>query len=453
MYKSVFCANQGPRESRLENFLAAVRTIYASTMTESALRYRDQRHLLDKDEQMALLVMRVSGSVQDNHFYPAVAGVGFSYNPYVWSKDIDPNAGVLRLVVGLGTRAVNRADNDYTRIIALNAPNMRPEGNFDEIRHYAQRKIDYIDLEANQLVSDYFVDVVAREPNLPLELLTSPDRSDNGGRGPKQLILTFDKLISDTDFIKDMREILTTLHKAYNYPVDIEFAVNFDTDKQYKINVLQCRPLQVQGVESIQAPLIEVAEQNLILKTRGVVVGQSRLCSIDRFIYVSPSHYSSLSISARYEIARLIGEINHSVLLNKHETLMLIGPGRWGTHSPELGIPVSFSDINRVSIICEIIAMRKGLVPDVSLGTHFLNELVEMNMLYMALFPKKEGNALQTSFFEEAPNKLLKFAPGATKFKDVVRVVEAKDVGSGANNVKLYADSPEQKAICYRLDP
>ena len=70
-------------------------------------------------------------------------------------------------------------------------------------------------------------------------------------------------------------------------------------------------------------------------------------------------------------------------------TIMLLGPGRWGTSSPSLGIPVSFVDINRVSVLCEIVAMREDLVPDVSLGTHFLSELVEMDMLYLALFPKQ----------------------------------------------------------------
>ena len=76
---------------------------------------------------MALLVQRVSGAVHGHLFYPQVAGVGLSYNPYVWSEQIDPEAGVLRLVFGLGTRAVDRSDDDYTRVVALNAPQRRPD--------------------------------------------------------------------------------------------------------------------------------------------------------------------------------------------------------------------------------------------------------------------------------------------------------------------------------------
>jgi len=106
-YESVFCANQGSHQKRLEDFVAAVKTIYASTMSEKALRYRAQRGLLDRDEQMPLLVQRVSGNLHGNLFYPQVAGVGLSVNPYVWNKCIDPSAGMVRLVFGLGTRAVD----------------------------------------------------------------------------------------------------------------------------------------------------------------------------------------------------------------------------------------------------------------------------------------------------------------------------------------------------------
>ncbi|HOX28687.1 MAG TPA: PEP/pyruvate-binding domain-containing protein, partial [bacterium] len=111
-YESVFCANQGSRDKRLRDFISAVLTIYASSMSENALTYRARRGLLDKDEQMPLLVQRVSGSLCSRHFYPQVAGVGYSYNPYVWDKRIDPDAGMLRLVLGLGTRAVERKDDD-----------------------------------------------------------------------------------------------------------------------------------------------------------------------------------------------------------------------------------------------------------------------------------------------------------------------------------------------------
>jgi pyruvate,water dikinase len=445
-YESIFCANQGPREQRLKDLLAAIRAIYASSMSEKALRYRADRGMLDRDEQMALLVMRVSGAMYDRYFYPHLAGVGFSFNPYAWDRAIDPKAGVVRLVFGLGTRAVNRSDDDYTRIIALNAPEKRPETNFDEVARAAQRRVDYLDLEANQLVSSHFLDLVASHPDLPLDLFASADRSEAPGEA-RALVLTFDRLLKETDLVSDLRDMLQTLESAYEYPVDIEFAANFVGDRRYKINLLQCRPLQVQGTASVEVPQVQVAQEDLIIAARGAVVGQSRLATIDRFVYVSPTLYGRLPLQARHEVARLLGTINHTGG-EDIKTVMMLGPGRWGTTSPHLGLPVNFGDINHVSVLCEIVAMHENLVPDVSLGTHFLNEIVERNILYLALFPKQGDNFLNQVFFEDSSNCLLELVPGAESLEGVVRVIDVAAVAKDAT-IRLTADAIEQTVLCY----
>jgi hypothetical protein len=448
-YESVFCANQGSREKRLDDFLAAMRTIYASTMSEKALRYRAQRRLLDRDEQMALLVMRVSGGMHGRDFFPDTAGVGFSFNPYAWSEYIDPKAGVVRLVFGLGTRAVDRSDDDYTRIVALNAPNRRPEANFDEVREHAQQRVDYLDLEANQLVSGYFTDLVTAHPELPLEMVASRGATQERHRSQAAWVLTFDRVLTDTRFVEDMRGILTTLQGAYSRPVDIEFTANFFGAGEYKINLLQCRTLQVKGTETAALPSLEIREEARIIEARGAVIGQSRLIDVDLFIYVVPEVYGHLPIQQRYEVARLIGEVNHATATRGTGTIMLLGPGRWGTSSPSLGIPVSFVDINRVSVLCEIVAMREDLVPDVSLGTHFLSELVEMDMLYLALFPEQGENYIRTEFFEKSPSVLLDLVPSAEKWLDGVKVIDPRNSTADGALAKLSADAVEQKVVCY----
>jgi pyruvate,water dikinase len=445
-YESVFCANQGPREQRLKDLLAAIRTIYASSMSEKALRYRADRDMLDKDEQMALLVMRVSGAMYDRYFYPQVAGVGFSFNPYAWDRSIDPKAGVLRLVFGLGTRAVNQSDDDYTRIIALNAPDKRPETNFDEVARAAQRRVDYLDLESNQLVSSHFLDLVKNEPDMPLDLFASSDQSFVAGDG-KPKVLTFDRLLRETDLVNDIRDMLQILEAAYEYPVDIEFTANFVSDYRYKINLVQCRPLQVQGASSIEMPDVQPRREDLIIAARGAVIGHSRLTTVDRFVYVSPTLYGRLPLQARHEVARLLGAVNHAGG-KEVKNVMMLGPGRWGTTSPHLGIPVNFGDINHVSVLCEIVAMHENLVPDVSLGTHFLNEIVERNILYLALFPTQGDNFLSQQFFEEAPSSLLELVPSAENLEGVVRVLDVARVAQGAT-VRLTADAIGQKVLCY----
>jgi hypothetical protein len=449
-YESVFCANQGPREKRLQDFLSAIRTIYASTMSEKALSYRLQRGILDRDEQMALLVQRVSGAVYNNYYYPQIAGVALSVNPYVWSEYIDPEAGMLRLVFGLGTRAVDRSDDDYTRVVALNAPDRRPESDFDEVRRYSQRRVDVLDLEANQLVSDSFANVVRRSPELQLSLFASRSEADEAGgdaRDPFPWVLTFDRLFQETPFVEDMREMLRLLQGAYEYPVDVEFTTNFFASGSYKINLVQCRPLQVKGGGAITEAPPSLRPEDIILEAHGAVIGQSRRVTVDRMIYVDPGAYGQLPVADRYAVAKLIGQLAHLESPGAPPTVMLLGPGRWGTTTPSLGVPVRFADINTVSVMCEIVAMRDDLVPDVSLGTHFLNELIELDILYLALFPTRADNRLNKAFFDSRPNRLAELLPSAAAWAPVIRVIDTASLG--LQSVKVHANTLKQKVVCY----
>ncbi len=453
-YESVFCPNQGPRERRLEDFLAAVRTIYASSMSEKALRYREQKGLLAQDEQMALLVMRVSGAVHGRYFYPHAAGVGFSFNPYVWNENIDPHSGVVRLVYGLGTRAVDRSDDDYTRVVALNAPDRRPESNFEEVRQYAQRRVDFLDLDANRLLSGHFLDVIAASPDVPVHLFASTDTGSNWGieRSTRpSWVLTFDKLLSSTGFVEDMRGILRMLHDAYACPVDVEFTLNFlNDDQDYRIHVVQCRPLPVKGMDTTAPLPMDVPDENRAITASGAVIGHSRHIRIDRLIYVVPEKFAQLTVQEQHEIARLIGRLNAAIAADGSENVMLLGPGRWGTSCPFLGIPVVFAEISRVAVLCEIVAMRENLVPDVSLGTHFLNELIEMDILYLALFPHKGDNNLKEEVFGLTANRLLDFVPEAGRWTETVRVVNAADIAGEGGTLYLAADAFTQRVICYK---
>jgi hypothetical protein len=440
-YDSVFCANQGTRETRLAAFLQAVLTVYASTMSREALNYRARHNLLERDEQMALLVMRVTGVLQSRTFYPHLAGVGFSYNPFVWSKEIDPDAGVVRLVYGLGTRAVDRVDDDYTRVVALNAPLRRPEPDFEEVCRHSQRRVDFIDLEADALRSGYFDDLLGDAREVPLDLFTSLDEHALR-QGRTHRILTFDRLLTETEFVDDMRLLLRALETAYARPVDIEFAVNFLDDRRYRINLLQCRPLQVQGTHNPNVPRLDIAQDAALLLSRGAVVGHSRVTRLDWLLYVSPALYGALPESARHDIARAIGAVNRE-LGRLGGAVLAVGPGRWGTQMASLGVPVSFSEINHVSALCEVAQMHASLTPDISLGTHFFGELVELNMLYFALFPDRPANRLDTARIEAGENHLPALLPDLPQtVRPVLRLLRADQLEPAG--LWLVADAPEQ---------
>ncbi len=440
-YESVFCANQGPREQRLAAFVAAIKTVYASTMSTEALSYRARHGLLDRDEQMALLVMRVSGAMHGRSFYPHLAGVGFSFNPFQWSPTVDPAAGVIRLVYGLGTRAVDRVDDDYTRVVALNAPSRRPESGFEEISRHSQRHVDYIDLDAGRLVTGEFADLMHQATDVPVSVFASVDPHAAGGA--ESWILTFDRLLAETRFVEDMRQAIQALALAYGHPVDIEFAANFITPSEYRINLLQCRPLKVQGTSEVDVPYEKADEAGALLLACGAVVGMGRVATVDRLVYIIPAVYSTLSDRDRHAVARAIGEVNRACG-RRGGTTLLVGPGRWGTSTPSLGVPVRFSEINHITALCELATMHATLTPDISLCTHFFNELVEMNMLYFALFPGREGNQFDSDAVLRGTNHLTDFAPGSEKWAGCIHVFEPEQP------LRLLADPRSQRVICCR---
>jgi len=247
-----------------------------------------------------------------------------------------------------------------------------------------------------------------------------------------------------------MKELCNTLQRAYNYPVDIEFTANFDPSGSFRVNLLQCRPFQVKiGGEGSRTRMPETLDPgHLLLQSRGPIVGHSVATVIDRLIYVVPSVYSQMNTSQRYSVARLIGRLTHLGPHGKDKTLMLIGPGRWGTSMPSLGVPVSFAEINTVSVICELALMHEGLIPDVSLGTHFFNDLVEMDMLYLAVSPGREGHSLNEASVLQQPNQLLTLAPSAQGLAEAVRVIDSS-TQPGAPVLFLNVDSMKQRGLCY----
>jgi len=451
---SVFCMNHGSPEQRMEQFVSAVKAVYASGMSEDALRYRFAHGLLGRDEQMSILVQRVSGMAHGRWFFPHVAGVGLSFNPYVWNPDIDPEAGVLRLVFGLGTRAVDTSADDFAHVIALNAPERQPGSSPDAVRRYSQRKVDSLDLESHGHVASEFMDLAPQCPDLPLDLFASRDHEMErlaAKRGLEDVFpwyLSFDRLVRETDFVERMREMLSILGDAYGHPVDIEFSANFRSEKLYRINLLQCRPMRAKTDAIAAEPPVEISDEDRIIDSQGPVVGSSRDVSVNRLIYVVPSAYSELVLKDRYAIAKLIGQLAGTGAAENGCHTLIIGPGRWGTAEPFLGVPISFSEIRTACAVCEIVTMREGLTPDVSLGTHFFNELVETDILYFALYPDREEDFLNRDLLQSVSNKLTDLLPDAACWAPVVRVMDPLE-GKKGKTLRLNASAPKQRVVCY----
>lgn len=451
-YESVFCANQGSPEDRMEAFLRAVKKVYASALNPDALSYRRRRGLGERDEQMAILVQRVSGMPFGKYFFPAMAGVAFSRNLYAWSDRIDSEQGVIRLVFGLGTRAVERV-GDYPRMIAVSAPQLRPEIG-SEIARYSQRQVDLLDLEANELVTKPVAEVLSEDKYPNLHLLVSVQADDHISDpisahvdgSPQNWVLTFNNLIRRTDFVKLLGSMVSKLEKAYGHPVDTEFTARVDSEGRVSINLLQCRPLFLPGSAGpVTIPDGILPERTLFRSSRMISGGVVR--DIRYIVYIDPKRYAAQPTDTKKALGRLVGRINEHPQVVEGKMLMM-GPGRWGSSNINLGVNVGYADIDNTSVLVEVAREEAGQTPELSYGTHFFQDLVEAQIIYLPVYPDDEEACFNGAFLDYGPNAMADLLPDAGGFEHLLRVIDVPAAADGAR-AHVIADPQARKAICF----
>jgi len=448
-YESIFCVNQGTPEERYAQFEESVRKIFASSMNEDALTYRLQAGLDQADEQMALLVQRVSGSYRKHYFFPDMGGVGISYNTFAWKRDMNPKAGMLRLVFGLGTRAVDRVEGDYPRIVALDEPLVKPHAGIDVTRRFSQHEVDVLDTSNNELKTISLLKLMGEKLNLDMSRVGVRDHETEkqlkhlGIKDKETWIITFDGLLSDDFFTDMMQRMMKVLETAYHYPVDIEYTVNFTSENGYRVNLVQCRPLQTLGEDyDVKIPQ-DIAADRIVFELDGNFIGGSISQHIKMVIYVVPERYSELPLRKKYDIASLVGKLNSRIADREKNPAMLLGPGRWGTTTPSLGVPVRFSQINNISVLGEVAYLGGNMMPELSFGTHFFQDLIEARIFYIAIFPWKEGVVFNEQLLRRLPNHLGTLIPEDREYGDVVKVYDI-----GGKGLHILADVVKQKVIC-----
>lgn len=449
-YDSFFCVNQASPEKRYEMFEDAVKQIFAGTMNKDALAYRLQRGLDQMDEQMAIMVQRVSGSDHQNYFFPELAGVGLSHNPYVWKKDMDPGAGMLRLVMGLGTRAVNRVENDYPRIVAMDDPLVKPLAGMQDMKKYSQHYVDYLDLSENTLKTISLPELAGKITDMDMTSIAVRDTEGKSYCGNSSLvahwILTFDDFLTRTPFVGIMRRMLKTIEQSYNTPVEIEFTVNHNSAGDIQVNLLQCRPFQT-IYNTTDIPLPEkIDPEKLFIRMEGCFMGGNVLLPITKLIWVDPAHYARASLSEKYSVARLIGKLNRKIADPKNSPTLLMGPGRWGTQTPAMGVPVTFSEINHITALMELSYQAGSMVPDLSFGTHFFHDLTETSIFYAAIYPENPDVVFRADGLSALPNMLPQIHTQNEGLAHVVKVYDFKKKG-----LVIQSDVVTQELVCYWL--
>ncbi len=460
-YESVFCVNSRDPEERLKNFEDAVRQVYASTMDPSALEYRKKRGMDKCEEQMAILVQRVSGTRFGDYYMPCLAGVGFSYSVYRWSDELDPNAGLLRLVAGLGTKAVDRTGIDYPRLVNLDKPESTSLVSGADKHRFSQRHMDIINTKTNELteIPDYLLIPQLQDwyKNLICEHDYEAEQSyAERGITKQVLFISCHNAVKNTLLMKMMKDILSTLQEHYHTPVDIEYTINFRPDGAFNINLLQCRPLHVWPAVKEQV-IPEISKENTLFQIEKTFMGNHSFLKADVIVWIDSVGYHNCAYKQKSTFGSIVGQINQ-YYKDSGKTLMLISPGRIGTSSPELGISLNFSDISNFSIICEYEDAEIGLTPELSYGSHMFQDIVETNMFYIAIMNTHTNayNYFCKKYFTEDnsshngnKNLLKEITAAHEAATDIIKVYEMDE----DRPLSLYADFKNQKVIVGFFEP
>ncbi|MBN1171733.1 MAG: hypothetical protein JXA67_06125 [Micromonosporaceae bacterium] len=444
-YESVFCVNQGSPEQRYEAFENAVRLVYASTMSREALDYRMNRGLFERDEQMAILVQRVSGDQYGDDYFPHVAGVGNSSNLYIWDSSVDMDAGMLRLVFGLGTRAVDRTVGDYARIVCLDDPLRLPPTSYGDEKKFSQRGVDLLSLRENAWCSRESEDVLAHDLKTDESLFASLDHQtmrrlrELGYRDVRPShLLDFRGLLGTTAFPRLMRTVLALLARVYDYPVDVEFTANFRSPEDFRVNLLQCRPLQTRGLGKAVAIPNLLDSTGCVFHSKGNFMGGNVRIPLDLIVYIRPKEYLALNEQGKYGVARHLGVLNEAL---KGQSVLLIGPGRWGTTTPSLGVPVRFTELCNMAVIAEVASKEAGFMPELSYGSHFFQDIVESGIFYVALFDGQRQVTFRPNRILNSPNLLESISGEGAQFTGVIHV-------AAVPGVEVCSDIVSQIVLC-----
>ncbi len=452
-YESVFCPNQGTHDENLQALTQAIARVYASGLNPDALMYRHHMGLIDYDERIAILLQVVEGERYGRYFLPHGAGVAFSRNLYRWSPQIRQEDGFLRLVWGLGTRAVDQTGNDYPRLVALSHPLLHPTAVPKRIKQYSQQYVDVIDLEENAFRT------------LPVREVLAPDyaalryiaQQDEGGYlstprsrlvDPENLVITFDELLRRTDFAAHMRRILQLLEEHYRAPVDTEFVIRImdlrSLRPRVRISLLQCRPQShMASHEEVRLPS-NLKPEDIVFATHRMVP-QGRVENIRYVLFVTEAYFSLAEVSLRQQLERAIGALNAAL---EGEVYIAVGPGRWGTASPDLGVHIGYADIYNTRALIELSGEGIANAPEPSFGTHFFQDLMEANIYPLAIYLDDEDVVFRREFFYETPNRVCEWIDLDDRLTEALRLIDVEDYRAG-HRLALVMDNAAGRAIAF----
>ncbi len=403
-YATRFAANGGDFKSRRQDLERTIKFVYASTYNAAAREYKRKHGIVWGGELMGVLIQPLVGRVHGSWYYPEIAGAAFSQVFRRPSPKVKKEDGVARICFGLGTKTVDRS---FARTFYLTNQHLRPEGNRPtEIVAHSQEHFDYVDMENNVFSSGFLgkcVSRIAKEHPLSQSYIQWYDSgmfhwllADTGNMHSPRSVFTFAEFPQRCpNFFARLKKILKLFEEELKLPVDIEFAYETETDE---FTLVQLRPLSVYDDKG-RIDIPEVEDGKIVLKGDRMVAN-GRLESVKHIVYVDPAMYGKTADF--YEVARAVGSINNEL---DGERYILVGPGRWGSSNPRLGVPVRYNEISNAGCLVELGIPSMGITPELSYGTHFFLDLDGDNILYLPVFEGAGCNVFNRGWFETAKSK------------------------------------------------
>ncbi len=391
VYKTYMLPNDSPDPAaRLEELERAVKFIYASVFSREARAYRKLNPLLIEEEKMAVVIQKVVGRrYRDGRFYPAFAGVMQSYNYYP-VPPLEADDPIAHIALGLGKTIVEGFN--ALRFSPAHPQNLHQFSTLADFLGNSQKK--FIALNTAQGVAPLRYEeepalvtagVAEAEADGTLELVGSAysaenDRVYDGIAHPGRRLITFAPILKNEELpLSDILSTVSALGKeAMGCNVEMEFACDYDpATGKAAFNILQMRPM-VSRSPVKKVSLRDMKPENLLcLSAKALGNGAHR--DVADLIYVVPETFDPLRTR---EIAEEIGELN-ARLRAEGRPYMILGPGRWGSSDPLLGIPVKWHHISGSRIIVE--AAYGDFVVDPSYGTHFFHNVTSLGLGYLTI--------------------------------------------------------------------
>ena len=384
MYSTFMLPNSSKdNKERLSQVCEAIKRIYASTFftgPTTLLAQSIQRH---EEEKMAIIIMEMVGKKHAERFYPTFSGVAQSYNYYPVSH-MDRKEGIAFLALGLGKTI---ADGQKSLRYSPYYPEILSQYySEDSMIKNSQNTFYSLDInnginpmtygENNNLASN---DLNQAEKDGELKYLASVlDPNDNILRDSLSehgsRVITFKSIIKYNYFPLNelLKYFLEFGEASLGCPVEIEFAVNLNTQDKHEFSLLQIKPMTIDSFKKTTINK-DILPEN-ILCSSDVVLGNGVINDITHIIYVDVENFNvSKTEIIAYEIEKLNKKLDN-------KSYILIGPGRWGSTDPWLGIPVEWEQINNAKVIIEL--GIEGLEPDPSFGSHFFQNLTSLHLGY-----------------------------------------------------------------------